>query len=213
MFTMTIPAFGRRLFPVLACALLLSCGGDKTAGGGTDSPVAAYTYKGVVTRTQVKVCVDRNRDWVCNGGEPSTTSLADGSYSLYLVQDDDRVHPVIAEVPARWSGGIYTPAHVLAAPAGKGKFIGPLSTMVQVAVDSGMAPDLFAAEQLVAAQANRTKLYLPLSEAEGASSPRPSPRWPSRSSQRHCFTRTTSGPPPSPCSGSRSLPTPITDCP
>lgn len=168
---MTIPAFGRRLLPVLACGLLLSCGGDKTAGGGTDSPVAAYTYKGFVTRTQVKVCVDRNRDWVCNGGEPWTTSLSDGSYSLYLSQDVDRAHPVIAEVPARWSGGVLTPAHVLAAPAGKGKFIGPLSTMVQVALDSGMAVDLAAAEQLVAAQANRTKLYLPLSEAEGGFKP------------------------------------------
>jgi hypothetical protein len=72
------------LIPTIITALLVvACGGGGGSGTGTGS--ASVSLGGKVIDGYIKgatVCLDLNSNNMCDSGEPSTTSGADGSYSL-----------------------------------------------------------------------------------------------------------------------------------
>ena len=81
---------------IVASAVVMACGGGgngngfsgfvPTAGGGsTTTPTAPATTSGVVTGSyfrNAKVCIDTNANGRCDAAEPSTTTDANGAFTL-----------------------------------------------------------------------------------------------------------------------------------
>jgi hypothetical protein len=104
------------------------------------------------------VCLDLNGNGQCDSGEPTSGPTdAHGNYTLTGLTSDqiNSGAPLIAVVPATAidasnPGTPVRTAFTLSAPAGNGAVISPISTMVQIAVASGMT--LTNAESAVANQ-------------------------------------------------------------
>jgi hypothetical protein len=138
-----------------AAALVLS-----GCGGGDDDPApvvvvppATATVSGVVldgTLAGATVCLDLNDNRACDAGEPSTTTDANGKYTLTAVATDISLKAVLAvAVPTTTTDSDYGPVgagFTLAAPAGRGAVISPYTTLLLSAVDSGRAANLVQAE-------------------------------------------------------------------
>jgi hypothetical protein len=86
---------------IVVLSLLAACGGG---GGGGGSSSNTSTISGVVMDGYIKgatVCLDVNSNGVCDPGEPTQITGADGSYSFtYLTSLDLSKLNVIASVPA-----------------------------------------------------------------------------------------------------------------
>lgn len=126
---------------------LVACGGGggSSSGGTTLSGNVADGYL-----SGAKVCLDKNRNGVCDTGEPTTTTGANGAYTLSGISDSDAsATPVLVEVPASAvdsdTGAAVGKSFVLKAPAGKSGFVSPISTLVQQKLDSGAATTVDAA--------------------------------------------------------------------
>lgn len=117
---------------LIAAAVLTAC------GGGGSAPVATVSLAGIVADGYLggaKVCLDINDNTVCDAGEPSATSGADGKYTIAgITAGDEAKYPVVAEVPATATDSdiVGTPvgkAFVLTAPKGY-TTVTPLSSLV-----------------------------------------------------------------------------------
>ncbi len=136
----------------LASALLAACGGGGGGGSSTSSlsgTVADGYLKGAT------VCLDINTNGACDSSEPSTTTTDGGKYTLSeLTAGDENKYPVLVLVPATAvdsdnpTGTVGKP-YFLSAPAGKGGFVSPLTTLIQQKVAAGASMD--AAEGAVKA--------------------------------------------------------------
>ena len=147
-----------RLLPAALTAAtiaLAACGGndDPAPPPPVVVPPATATVSGVVldgALAGATVCLDLNDNRACDAAEPSTTSAADGKYTLTAVATDIPAHAVLAvAVPTTTTDADYGPVSVtftLAAPAGKTDVISPFTTLVVSAVDSGRAPNVQQAE-------------------------------------------------------------------
>ena len=140
---------------IAATLVLVACSDDDDAPAPPPVviPPATATVSGVVldgTLSGAKVCLDLNDNRTCDAAEPSTTTGADGTYTLTAVATDIPVHAVLATaVPTTTSDADYgavTAAFTLAAPAGKSAVISPFTTLALSAVDGGRAPNLQQAE-------------------------------------------------------------------
>ena len=132
---------------VIAASIgLTACG-----GGGSDTPktetpvVSAVTLSGKVADGYLSgatVCLDLNRNKICDTGEPSAISTAGGNYSLEATQRQIETFPVLVQVIAGTTvdednpGAVVTKKYTLSAPAGKGAFVSPLTTMVQTKIET-----------------------------------------------------------------------------
>ena len=88
--------FALALWPtaIIASAVVMACGGGGSGSGfsgfvptasGTTSPAAPATTSGVVTGSyfrNAKVCIDSNNNGRCDATEPSTTTDANGAFTL-----------------------------------------------------------------------------------------------------------------------------------
>lgn len=118
-------------------ALLAGC-----LGGGSGSPGA--TLSGIVADgylSNVNVCLDTNSNGVCDAGEPSATTDANGAYTITgITPGQESAYPVVAEVPAtaidKDTGAAVGTAFALTAPAGN-SFVSPLTTLVQDKIAAG----------------------------------------------------------------------------
>ncbi len=124
------------------CTAVLSACGDSSDGASTTS------VSGVVADGYLKgatVCVDLNHNARCDPGEPvSAETDAEGRYTIAGVPEGGAASsPIVAVVPATAQDSDDTPfdpdatvgsSFVLMAPAGKGAFVSPLSTLVQAAL-------------------------------------------------------------------------------
>ncbi|MFW2372692.1 MAG: hypothetical protein ACN4GM_06180 [Gammaproteobacteria bacterium] len=114
---------------------LTACGG----GGGGDGGPSLVTLTGTVADGYLSgatVCLDLNQNQLCDTGEPSTTSTTGGSYSLQATQTQVDSYPVVVKVIAGQTIDEDTDtavikSYTLSAPAGKGLFVSPLTTMIQ----------------------------------------------------------------------------------
>jgi hypothetical protein len=172
------------------CSSLVACGGGGDGavgdGGGEATPLPALSLQGTVqidqAISQATVCVDLNGNAQCDAGEPvSAATGADGKYSLTYQPKDAaaatqfNASPLLANVPAgavdaaQAAESATGKAFTMAAPAGKGAQINPLTTLVQLGVAGGQSLD--AAEAAVALQLkiSRAELYDYQSNASSAS--------------------------------------------
>lgn len=106
-------------------------------GGGSSSPgVATINATGIVADgylSNVKVCLDKNSNTVCDAGEPSATTDLNGAYSIPGVTATDvAAFAVVAEVPStsvdKDTGSAVGKSFVLTTPAGK-SFISPITSI------------------------------------------------------------------------------------
>ena len=143
-------ALTRLLFTFTTLALA-ACGG----GGSGDSPASTPTPPAVPVSMNgtvlggptAQVCLDTNKNGSCDTTEPSTTSSAQGSFTLTGVLDTQLPGTaVMATIPA---SGVSS-AYKLEAPAAKASIVSPLTTLVQASVAKGAT--LAEAEQAAAAQ-------------------------------------------------------------
>lgn len=120
--------------------LFAGCGG----GGGSSSGATPTSLSGVVADgylSNVKVCLDTNSNGVCDAGEPSATTDANGAYTISgITAGQESLYPLIAEVPAtsvdKDTGVAVGQAFTLTAPAGA-TFVSPLSALVKDKIDAG----------------------------------------------------------------------------
>lgn len=118
---------------LLTSAILTACGGG---GGGSNSQSSGGSISGKVIDGYISgatVCLDLNQNYVCDSGEPSTTTNASGSYTLsYGANTVIENIPVVVNVPAGaidQSDGTIPKAYTLAAPSGQAIVISPFSTL------------------------------------------------------------------------------------
>lgn len=126
---------------------MAACGGGSGSSSGT-STLTGNVADGYLTGA--KVCLDKNKNGVCDTGEPTTTTGSGGAYSLSGLSDNDAsAYPLLVEVPASAvdsdTGAAVGKSFVLKAPAGKSGFVSPISTLVQQKLDSGAATTVDAA--------------------------------------------------------------------
>jgi len=143
---------------ILAGGIFLSgCGGG---GGGSDSTVLAapitpndqVSLAGIVTLTgkvadgylqNATVCLDLNGNKACDSNEPTAITDVNGDYTITnLTQAEIDKYPVIVKVIAGttidsdYGTTPLSKSYTLSAPPGKGKFVSPLTTMVQTQLEA-----------------------------------------------------------------------------
>lgn len=141
---------------MLLTASLLGLAG--CGGGGSSTAPETGIQSGVVADgllSNAKVCLDVNENRVCDTSEPTATTDINGAYRIENASAVDASHTFLVVVTAGVTSdsdyGVVAASYNLSAPAGKGAFISPITTLVQGAIDSGAAADVAAAETQIAA--------------------------------------------------------------
>lgn len=149
---------------------LTACGGGSSGSSfslsNTISGVVADGYLGNAT-----VCLDLNKNKLCDVGEPSSITATDGSgaYSLNATAQQIANNPLLVIITTSTTdsdlnGNTINRPYTLSAPAGKFAFISPISTMLQAKLEQNPTITLEQAEislksDLGITQANSVDLY------------------------------------------------------
>ncbi len=150
-----------------ACLGLAGCGGDDSEPAAVVTPpvvtpvvtppVVTVDVSGVVADGLLQnatVCLDVNGNRMCDAAEPTAMTDAKGAYTLKAVAGQTQF-PVIAlavkDVTVDASYGTVSASFTLMAPAGKGAFVSPYTTLLQSELDSGRSANLLEAETTVLA--------------------------------------------------------------
>lgn len=179
--TASCSGFMRLPLATIGAALLLAaCGGG---GGGGDTPPASPSPPPPVLQSSVpvtvvdgpirnaKVCLDKNRNNVCDADEPTASTDASGNATLKVDPADVGKFPILAEVgtdAVDMVNGTVTTAFVLKAPADRSGVVSPLTTLVQNTVaNTGATSDV--AEAAIRAQLGvSSSLFTDFTKATGA---------------------------------------------
>lgn len=130
---------------VAALIGLTACSGGSDSDSGGGAVDTTTTLSGIVADgylLNATVCLDLNLSKTCDSGEPTATSTKGGKYSLDATKVQIDTFPVIAEIIAGITVDEDNPdapvakAYALTAPAGKGAFVSPLTTMVQAQIET-----------------------------------------------------------------------------
>ena len=133
---------------LVSAAVAALIGLTACSGGGSDESTGAATttsLSGIVADgylLNATVCLDLNLSKTCDSGEPTATSTSGGKYSLDATQAQIDTFPIVAEIIAGTTVDEDNPAspivkaYTLTAPAGKGVFVSPLTTMVQAQIET-----------------------------------------------------------------------------
>ena len=144
-----------------ASVIVAGCGGG---GGSADSSSIPPAMVSVATSVidgaiqNATVCLDKNGNGICDAGEPSGTTGADGSVTLSVLASDAGKFPLLALVGANAvdkDSGPVTTAYVMQTPADNTGVISPLTTMVQQIVANSNVSSADA-EKIVADQTGIT---------------------------------------------------------
>lgn len=159
-----------RAAAALALLALAACGGDGNdatnptgkAAAGRASVEGTDTLQGVVIAAGAlqgaTVCLDLDANGTCDAADPASAATdAQGAYAISGLSAEQLAAgaALVAVVPATavdaaHPGATVGTAYTLAAPAGKGGLISPVTHLVQAGVAGGLS--LAAAETTVAAQ-------------------------------------------------------------
>lgn len=116
---------------VLTAALLLSgCGNAGTASTKDTAFLDGQAADGYLIGATV--CIDENMNLACDDGEPTTTTGENGYYAFEDITETE--YPIVVEVTedtidSDTNESVGT-AYTLSAPAGRGGFISPLTSMI-----------------------------------------------------------------------------------
>lgn len=134
---------------MLAMALALTAcggggGGGNNLGGTTGGDVVAQTTNVPITVIDgpiqnATVCLDKNLNGACDAGEPTGTTDSNGLTNLTVNNADLAKYPVVAVVGTNAidkDTGPVTARYVMKAPADANAVISPLTTLVQVQVET-----------------------------------------------------------------------------
>lgn len=137
-----------RMMPLALAVALTACGGGgggsassgNGSGSGSAQLVTSTTLNGVAVDgylQNAKVCLDLNDNLVCDSGEPSATTGANGSYSLTAPSlEAANSHRVIVEavagttIDADAPGAPIGQSYVLVAPIGQHAVVSPIGTLL-----------------------------------------------------------------------------------
>lgn len=119
----------------LSTLLFTGCGNDDSSSANT------ATISGVVIDGYwkgAKVCIDRNKNAVCDSDEPATTSGDGGQYAITAAQTDTGNYPLAAEGTTETfdegTGSYLTGNITLLSPAGMQSIVTPITTMVETEI-------------------------------------------------------------------------------
>jgi uncharacterized repeat protein (TIGR04052 family) len=120
-------------------ALIAGC------SGGSSSSSPSNSLSGIVADGYISgatACLDLNSNGVCDAGEPSTTTNANGAYSITVNAASAVNFPIVAEVPFtaidKDTGAAVGTAFTLTSPAGA-SFVSPITTLVQTQIANGLS--------------------------------------------------------------------------
>jgi hypothetical protein len=120
--------------------------GNPQNGSDTEIAFSGKVADGYIVGATV--CLDINRNALCDGDEPTTVSSGGGNYTLEFDQSLVGQYPVVVEVGTAAydedTGDTFDGPFRLSAPAGSGGFVSPLTTLV--AGRMGMNPDMSTEE-------------------------------------------------------------------
>ena len=149
---------------------LYGCGGGSSSAvdsGNPVAPVIAATVDVPITVIDgpiqnAQVCLDKNDNGVCDAGEPSGSTDAEGKVTLKVEAADKGQYPVIAVVGTDAidadTGKVPT-AFTMKAPKDQSAVITPLTTLVQNVVASTGSTSAAAAEQVQAQTGINVNLF------------------------------------------------------
>lgn len=117
--------------------ILITAGLISGCGGGASSPTATISGKvadGYLRGAEVFLDMNNNYQW--DAGEPKTTSVAGGAYSMVVSAADAAKYPVMVRAIVGTTIDEDTSApvangFVMSAPAGAAGFISPMSTIIR----------------------------------------------------------------------------------
>lgn len=128
-------------------ALVVGCGGGSSGSSSSNNNgTSTGALSGIVADGYIggaKVCLDVGNDGMCDPTDPSATTSSNGSYSIPSVTAASAAaSPIIVEIPANATdtdtpGSTVGQAYTLAAHAGKGAFVSPLTTLIKAKIDAG----------------------------------------------------------------------------
>ena len=125
-----------RLLTSLIALSLTACNGSDNSEEKTPA-IKTSTLSGKAANGYLvgaNVCLDLNKNGKCESNEPITTTAANGVYKLTIGQFDQHKYPLVVEVTESTidedTNQPVGKAYTLSAPAGKGEFISPISTLV-----------------------------------------------------------------------------------
>lgn len=125
-----------RLLTSLIALSLTACNGSDNSEEKTPA-IKTSTLSGKAANGYLvgaNVCLDLNKNGKCESNEPITTTAANGVYKLTIGQFDQHKYPLVVEVTESTidedTNQPVGKAYTLSAPAAKGEFISPISTLV-----------------------------------------------------------------------------------
>lgn len=127
------------LLPMTLALSLAACGGGDSAttpvSTSQTTAVPVTVIDGVLTGAVV--CLDKNRNGICDTGEPTATTGPTGFATLTVANADIGMFPIVVMVPTTAvdaDTGPVAAAYVLQAPADQTAVVSPLTTLVQAQV-------------------------------------------------------------------------------
>jgi hypothetical protein len=125
-----------------AVMALTACGGGSDAAAPAPAPAPAATTPVPVTVVDgairnATVCLDKNKNGLCDTGEPSGKTDVSGNVTLQVDPADAGKYPILAVVgtdAVDADTGPITIAYTMQAPADKPAVVSPLTTMVQTVI-------------------------------------------------------------------------------
>ena len=131
---------------LIITAAALSLGIIAGCGGGGSTPATSILGKvadGYLVNATV--FMDKNNNYQLDAGEPSTTTDANGAFTLNIDSADLGKYPIVAmaikgQTIDRDINAAVSNSYVMSAPAGATGFISPMSTLIRekMAVNQGM---------------------------------------------------------------------------
>lgn len=129
-------------------------GGGSDGGGGSPAPISMTAVPVTVIDGAIQnatVCLDKNNNGVCDAGEPSGKTNADGQVTLQIDSTDAGKYPVIAVVGTDAvdadTGAVPVP-FTLKAPADQSGVISPLTTLVHAYMQASGGTSAAAADAI-----------------------------------------------------------------
>lgn len=139
---------------VFSTLFLVGCGGGGDSSSSTTSTTGSSTPSGGTTTTisgvvidgywrGAKVCIDRNRNAVCDNDEPSGISESGGIYSISALETDVGNYPLAAEGTTETfdegTNAYLTGNITLLSPAEMQNIVTPITTMVETEIRDGQS--------------------------------------------------------------------------